>query len=61
MLGYRVNARIAIETLEQTSPKAAAWWRTTLPDLLGEERDLIFPAEVCRIIKAEPPAPANSP
>ena len=61
MLGYRVNARTAIETLELSAPEAATWWRSNRPDLMDGKHQIIFPADVCRLVRPQPPAPANSP
>ena len=40
--GYVVEAMSAIEVLAQSSPEAAAWWRTNVPHLIKPKRFFVF-------------------
>jgi hypothetical protein len=53
--GYKVNGRLAVETLARTNPAAAQWWRNNDPQVLEDGRYLIFPVECCTP-EATPPA-----
>jgi hypothetical protein len=49
--GYAVNADEAVRRLEITAPNAAAWWRETVPHLLGPRQKFVFAESVCQIVK----------
>ena len=40
--GYIVEARTAIQELEQHAPEAAKWWRENLPHLVRRGRYFVF-------------------
>lgn len=44
--GYRVFVLTALERLEQKSPEAARWWRTSTPHLVAPGQVFIFSAQV---------------
>jgi hypothetical protein len=46
--GYAVNAAQALIILDQSSPKAANWWRRNLPPVPSCE--LVFAKDVCELI-----------
>lgn len=45
--GFVVNARVAVECLDEHRPDAAAWWRTHAPHLLRNGAGLVFDAAAC--------------
>jgi hypothetical protein len=49
--GYRVSGADAIFALAKRDPSAAEWWRKNTPHLLKRQWQLLFPANVCRIIE----------
>lgn len=47
MLGYAVNAKIAVDLLAINRPDAATWWRTNTPDLLRGKSTFLFDLAAC--------------
>ena len=45
--GHLVNAKVAVDKLEQLSPDAAAWWREHAPHMLQGGRYFVFNADAC--------------
>lgn len=50
---YIVNARKAVDILQQSHPAAAQWWRTHTPHMLRDDRLFSFPASCCRELPDE--------
>jgi len=50
--GYLVPSRAAVETLAQTQPAAAAWWRQNVPHVLKPEQHFVFDAPACEVAEA---------
>ncbi len=48
--GYAVYVKDALESLEKTSPEAAAWWRANAPRLQGRDRKFLFLTGCCERI-----------
>jgi hypothetical protein len=48
MPGYVVNAKVAIESLADSNPVAAAWWRKNAPHFLNGRSRFIFDEAACR-------------
>jgi hypothetical protein len=48
--GYAIEAEPAVDILALASPQAAAWWRQTVPDLVGPKRYLVFHEHVCQVV-----------
>jgi hypothetical protein len=46
-VGYVVDGRRAIRSLDSQLPAAAAWWREHAPHVVVSGYRLFFPAEVC--------------
>ena len=49
--GYVVDAATAVRILEGAAPDAAAWWRETVPRVVGPRRKFLFAESVCQIVK----------
>jgi hypothetical protein len=45
--GYLVNARLAVDSLAEIHPEAAAWWREHTPRLLTGKRHFLFNIDAC--------------
>jgi hypothetical protein len=52
--GFPVDASRAVDILNRSSPEAAGWWRENAAELILPKRYLIFHAEVCEIVPANP-------
>src|SRR5262245_60617773 len=50
IVGYRVEAKSAVDILETSSPDAAEWWRKNTPEYLRYGRLFVFHAEACRLV-----------
>jgi hypothetical protein len=48
--GYAVGVLAALETLEQSNPQAAHWWRINTPHLIRPQRYFLFPRDCCEFI-----------
>ncbi|WP_420967183.1 hypothetical protein [Bradyrhizobium sp. B120] len=48
--GYAVEATAALERLNQSSPEAAAWWRTHALDVVRPGRYLVFHEHACQVV-----------
>lgn len=48
--GFVVNARMAVDCLEDRRPDAAAWWRSHVPHLLRKGAGFVFDAAACEPI-----------
>jgi len=49
--GYRVSGADAVMALAKRDQAAAEWWRKNTPHLLAKRWQLLFPADVCRVIE----------
>jgi hypothetical protein len=56
LTGYLVNAKVAVDLLETSSPQAAAWWRANTPKLLDKGRCFVFQATACELEQLAEPA-----
>ena len=45
--GYVVNLAAAVTLLERVNPSAAAWWRENTGEMIAQNRNVVFFAEVC--------------
>lgn len=45
--GYVVNLAAAVTLLERANPSAAAWWRENTGEMIAQNRNVVFFAEVC--------------
>ena len=50
---YIINARKAVDVLQQNDPAAAQWWRENTPHLLHGDRFFSFPANCCSELPEE--------
>jgi hypothetical protein len=48
--GFPVEAALAVDILQTSSPVAAAWWRENTPQLILPKRYMLFNAEVCEVV-----------
>jgi len=48
---YRVSSLDAIEALAKKDHSAAEWWRKNSPHLMRRHWQLLFAADVCRIVE----------
>jgi hypothetical protein len=48
---YRVSGAEAVSALAKRDEPAADWWRKNTPHLLKRHWQLLFPADVCRIVE----------
>jgi hypothetical protein len=53
--GFAVSAHEAVETLAETSPAAARWWRENLPHLIQPGQYFVFSESSCEAEGAVPP------
>jgi hypothetical protein len=60
IVGYPVEASVALERLANWSPRAYEWWRVNAPHVLDPERYLVFHAYACRP-RLEGPPPVDVP
>ncbi len=51
--GYSVNAKLAVELLDEVEPKAAQWWRENTPRLLTGSRNFVFDAAACETLQSK--------
>ncbi|QNA85105.1 hypothetical protein G4G27_14700 [Sphingomonas sp. So64.6b] len=49
MTGYLVNAKTAVDCLNEAHPEAAAWWREHTPRFLNGKRFFVFDADACEL------------
>jgi hypothetical protein len=49
-VGYQVEGWRAVNVLAKKAPWAAAWWREKAPHVLAPCYQLIFSADVCKIV-----------
>ena len=49
--GYRVSGADAVAALAKRDHSAAEWWKMNTPYLLERQWQLLFPADVCRIVE----------
>ncbi|HEX4156984.1 MAG TPA: hypothetical protein VHY79_00790 [Rhizomicrobium sp.] len=52
--GYPVQVTSAIEALEKSSPRAAAWWRENTPGQISPGRLFVFDAGACELVTDAP-------
>jgi hypothetical protein len=50
--GFAVEASLAVDILNRSSPEAAAWWHENAAELILPARYLVFHSEVCEIVPA---------
>lgn len=51
LTGFSVNAKAAVDLLEDGHPTAAGWWRQHTPDLVGGNRNFVFDADACERVE----------
>jgi hypothetical protein len=47
LTGFSVNAKAAVDILEEVDPRAAGWWREHTPELVSGKRNFVFDADAC--------------
>ncbi|KPF75355.1 hypothetical protein IP68_08835 [Blastomonas sp. AAP25] len=47
LTGFSVNAKAAVDILEEVDPRAAGWWREHTPALVSGKRCFVFDADAC--------------
>lgn len=47
LTGFNVNAKEAVDLLEEVDPRAAGWWREHTPKLVSGQRCFVFDADAC--------------
>jgi|GEM_PF-4319149 len=51
--GYLVNAKLAVELLDEVEPNAAQWWRENTQRLLTGSQSFVFDAAACEMLPSK--------